>query len=50
MQVRANRTMKKTPKKYSRLSSKGHCKYWLQTMFLVSISMKLKIQTSYRGH
>ena len=50
MQVKISKTMTKTPKKYSRPSSRGHRKYRVQMMFLVSISTKLKIQTCPQRH
>ena len=45
-----NQTMNKTPPKYSRPSSRGHRKYRVQMTFLVTVSIKLKIQTCFRRH
>ena len=43
-------TNSKTPKKYSRPSSRGHREYRERMTFLVSVSIKLKIQTCPRRH
>ena len=43
-------TNSKTPKKYSRPSSRGHREYMVRMTFLVSVSIKLKIQTCPRRH
>ena len=50
MQIKASKTKSETPKKYSRPSSKGHREYKVQMTFLVSFSIKLKIQTCPRRH
>ena len=44
MQIRASRTKSETPKKYSLLSSRGHHECRVQMTFLVSVSIKVKIQ------
>ena len=38
MQTRTSKTMNKTPKKYSRSSSRGYRKYRVQMTFLVSVT------------
>ena len=50
MQLRASRTKSKTPKKYSRPSTREHREYKVRMTFLVSVSVKLKIQTRPRRH
>ena len=46
MLIRLSRTKRKTPKKYSRPSSRRvHRKYKVQMTFLVSVSIKLRIPT-----
>ena len=50
MQKRAINTRNKTPKKYSRLSSRRHRKYKVPMTFLVYVSIKLKLQTCLRRH
>ena len=40
-----NEIKNKTPKKYSQPSSNGHREYRVRMTFLVSVSIKLKIQT-----
>ena len=49
MQIRASKTMSKTPKKYSRPSSRGNREYRVQMTFLASVSIKLKTQTCLRS-
>ena len=43
MQIRASRTLSKTPQKYLLLSSTGHREYRVQMMFLVPVSINPKL-------
>ena len=45
-----NEIKNKTPKRYSQPSSRGHREYRVRMTFLVSVSIKLKIQTCPRRH
>ena len=45
-----NETKNKTLKRYSQSSSRGHREYSIRMTFLVSVSIKLKIQTCPRRH